>query len=436
MSVFSPSRRRPSATRLVTAALTALALMGMAAPAGTVQAAAGPVIGAEYFGVHHAGLHADGPIGWPQTQVSAIRIWDNGVSWRELETRSGVFRWDRIDAHMAKAKVNGASVLLVLGQTPRFHSSRPGAAGAYGRGASAMPKSKAVWTRYVKAVARRNLQVWGGIADFQVWNEANVLPYWSGSPAQMATLTRWTRAAVRSVDPSATLVAPAMVTRLSSQRTWIDAFYRQRVGGRNVSGFSDVLSFQLYPAADGSPESSIGLLQAVRSILAKHGVRKPIWNTEMNFGLVGGPDAGAAARRISTSRQIANVVRTYVLHAQNRVGRVYWYSWDLLRMSNTPMVKRDRVTLTEAGRAFATTRSWLVGTRPAGCSRNRVGTYSCLFLAPTERRTVVWNPSRQVSVRVPPTATGVTSWSGATINAPAGSRLTVGAVPVLIRTPG
>ena len=48
---------------------------------------------------------------------------------------------------------------------------------------------KASWVRYVQAVARRNKTVWGGIASFQVWNEANVIGYWSGTPKQMATLT-------------------------------------------------------------------------------------------------------------------------------------------------------------------------------------------------------------------------------------------------------
>ena len=108
---------------------------------------------------------------------------------------------------MAKAREHRTSVLLVLGQTPTFHSTRPTAPSSYGPGASAMP-TKAGWTAYVRAVAARNRQVWGGIASFQVWNEANVVGYWSGTAKQMAALTAWTDAALRSVDPAARLIAP------------------------------------------------------------------------------------------------------------------------------------------------------------------------------------------------------------------------------------
>ena len=419
------------ALRAAVAALAAFALP--VSSAGPSAAAPGPAISEEYFGLHHAGLHAPGPIGWPQTQVASIRMWDNGVTWRELETSPGVFRWDRIDAQMAKAREAGASVLLVLGQTPRFHASQKRVAGSYGRGAPTMPKSKAVWTRYVKAVAQRNLSVWGGIADFQVWNEANVLPYWAGTPRQMATLTRWTQAAVRSVDRTATVVSPAMVTRLTSQRSWIRTYYKQRLGGRNVSAYSDVLAFHLYPEADGSPERSMELLAWVRSTLRRYGINKPIWNTEVNYGLIGGPNAGAPARRISAAKQQGNVVRTYVLNAQNGVRRVYWYSWDLLKMANTSLVEDDRITLTASGRAYERTRDWLLGTRPAGCNTTGNGTYVCAFRADSEVRRVVWNPKRKVTYRTPAGTRAFQSVRSGSISFGPGQGISVGPSPVLLR---
>ena len=51
----------------------------------------------------------------------------------------GVFRLGPDRRRDAQGREHGASVLLVLGQTPRFHSTRPGAPGAYGPGATAMP---------------------------------------------------------------------------------------------------------------------------------------------------------------------------------------------------------------------------------------------------------------------------------------------------------
>ena len=114
--------------------------------------------------MHHQRLDLDGPIGWPQAPVGSVRMWDNRVSWREVEVADGVFDWTLIDAQMAKARANGASVLLVLGQTPVFHSTNPSAAGSYGPGASAMP-TQASWVRYVQETARRNINVWGHVAS-------------------------------------------------------------------------------------------------------------------------------------------------------------------------------------------------------------------------------------------------------------------------------
>ena len=417
-------------TRLVLTLALSFGLVGFAAPMGAQ--AAEPVIGSQFFGLHHAGLHVDGARGWPQTQVGSVRLWDNGVSWREIERRSGVFDWSRLDALVAKARGNGASVLLVLGQTPKFHSTRPGAAGAYGAGASAMPR-KAAWVRYVKAVARRNVSVWGNSVRLQVWNEGNAPPYWSGTPQQLAVLTAWTRAALRSAGSSAQLLAPAMVTRLTSQRTYLRKFYEQRVNGKKVSAYVDALSFQLYPSATGAPESSMTLLREVRSILAKNKISKPIYNTEVNYGLVGGPQAGAGAAKISTARQVGNVIRTFVLNAQNRIRGVYWYSWDLQRMSNTPMVLPDGVTLTAAGRAFGLSRDWLVGSRPTGCSVARNGVYSCTFTTSSETRRIVWHPTKSVSVSAPAGSSSYTTGLGVTRTTSGGTKVGVGPAPVLFR---
>jgi polysaccharide biosynthesis protein PslG len=428
-----PSLRDRARTPLLGLAVAALAV-ALAAPAGPAEAAKAPRITSEFFGVHHQGLHADGPIGWPQAPVGSVRLWDNGVSWREIEVAPGVFDWALLDAEIAKARANGASVLLVLGQTPAFHSTKPGRASTYGPGASAMP-TKAAWTAYVRAVAYRNRTVWGGVADFQVWNEANVPGYWSGTPAQMAQLTSWTDRALRAAGSSATLVAPAMVTRLTSQRKWIDSYYKQRVRRKNVSAYVDAVSFQLYPAPSAGPEAAMTLLAAARRILARHGVNKPIWNTEVNYGLVGGPSAGATARGISVERQVANVLRTFALNAGNRVRRVYWYSWDLQGIANTPLVAADRITLTSAGRAFLTARSWLLRSRPTGCSKARNGTWTCTFTTSTQTRRVVWNPGKTVRYDVPRGRTQLTTWSSVTGTRPTSRRVRVGTVPVLFSTP-
>ena len=90
---------------------------------------------------------------------------------------------------VAAARANGARVLLVLGQTPRFHATKPASAASYGARCRLACRAQAAWTNYVSKVVRRYK---GRGVDYQVWNEANVSGYWQGTPAQMAKLTQWT----------------------------------------------------------------------------------------------------------------------------------------------------------------------------------------------------------------------------------------------------
>ena len=131
---------------------------------------------------------------------------------------------------------------------------------------------------------------------FQIWNEANVKGFWSGTPQQMADLTKAAHDVVDDGRAAADLVAPALVTRLTGQRAWIDEFYATRVDGAPVADFVDVVSLQLYPDAEGTPESSMELLDGrCGQCSAGTACDKPIWNTEINYGLTGGESTAAAS---------------------------------------------------------------------------------------------------------------------------------------------
>ena len=382
-----------------------------------------PPISAQFFGVHdHEPLGG----GWPKGPVGSFRAWDAGVTWRAIEPSPGVFDFQRLDAIVRTARANGADVLLVLGMTPDFHAREPRSPGVYGLGSASMPRMTA-WKRYVSRLAERYS---GKGVIFQVWNEANVREFWRGTTAEMAALTKAAHDVLGRFSPRPKLVAPAFVTRHPSQRDWLDRFYAERVGGRPVADWVDVVSLQLYPVGNGTPEDSMALLAQSRQLLAQHGVDKPLWNTEVNYGVTG----AANIPRLSPPRQAATVARTYLLNAGNGVERVYWYAWDNLIIGNTVMVAGDRVTPTSAGRGFRTVRSWLKGTRVQPCEQDAAGTYTCTLIHPKVTRRVYWNPKRTVEMGV--TATRVERLDGSTRAVPKGrTRINVGWSPVLVSFP-
>lgn len=390
-------------------------------PAAPASASGNQHVGPGFFGMH------DGdPASWPSAGVGDIRLWDSGVTWREIERQKGVYDFSRLDAQVATARSHGARVLLVLGQTPRFHSTRPGRRGAYGLGAASMP-TKSSWINYVYKLVRRYK---GRGVDYQVWNEANVSGYWQGTPAEMARLTQWTSRVVNNNDSSAKVVAPALATRLTGQRRWLRTFYAQRVGGRKVAAYVDVVSLNLYPLPRQAPEASQTLLSASRTMLAQARVQKPIWNTEINYGLLG----GGTARNIARSKEAAYASRTLILNATSNIKRVFWYAWDLQHLANTQLTYANGTSLAPAGKAYAVTRGWLLGTWTKGCTRDRRGTYTCTLGFSGGVKRIYWNPSRKVTLRVVKSARASVGLYGVERAISGGAMIGVGMAPVMVRS--
>ena len=373
------------------------------------------------------GMTDSDPTSFPSTRPGSIRLWDSGVTWRQVEIRPGVFDFSRLDAVVNAARSQRSDVLIVLGQTPRFHAQRPNASSLYGPGASSPPKLWA-WKRYVRKVVVRYK---GRGVDYQVWNEGNVPGFWSGTPSKLAALTKVTYNVVNNNDRAAKVVGPAFATRLKSQQKWLNSYFSQRTGGTRVGRWMDVVSLNLYPMTSDGPEASMSLLSTSRSILRRYGVSKPIWNTEINYGLqVGG---GGTAKDITRRKEAAFVARTYVLNASNNVKRVYWYSWDLQKLANTQLTYATG-SLTPAGRTYGVVKEWLQGTRAIGCSRNGSGTYTCTFRYADGVKRVYWNPSRRAAVRTVSSATRLTYQSGGSERIGGGKVIGVGFAPVMVRS--
>ncbi|MDI6910892.1 hypothetical protein [Nocardioides sp.] len=374
----------------------------------------------------HDGLVSQGIT--PDVPIGALRLWDSGTSWRDLETRPGEFTWTTLDTALTTAAGIGARPLLVLGQTPTFHASRPREEAPYGAGAASMP-DLAAWRRYVTAVAQR----YGDRIDYQVWNEPNVIQYWTGTPEQMARLTLVASAAIRNVVPRATIVAPSFPLRLPSQQAYFAAYWSLQSPRVDLAGAVDAVAVHLYPPADGLPEYQAALLAAARKVLSEHGIDLPVWNTEINFGLQGGPEPPP----ISAELQRAFLMRTYLLDAGLGLQRVYWYSWNIGRIANTYLTEEDLTTETLAGRSFDVVRDWLDGTRVDGCTLGDAapGVWECVAHRDGEVRTFWWKP-RGPATRF--TATDATSWSdadGAVSRCRTSCRVPVGPSPVMVVRP-
>jgi hypothetical protein len=453
--VRTPSRTRPSAPiRLLTTLVVTAALALLAAPAPaavsspTLASRASHVtqtirVAPDFFGIHDGSQQSYGRI-----QFGSVRLWDAGVTWRNIETSPGVYNWHSLDTLVSAAQAHGVEVTLVLAMTPSF----------YADAATLPPTQLSHYADYVRAVMTRYRDFNGqrGIAAYQVWNEGNVSSFWTGTPYQLADLTRIVHDVRDEVDLGATVVAPSFAMRLTYEGRWFAQFQAQQVDGLPVWDYYDANSLSLYPMAmygdrPGGPEDAMALADQARQLLARAGAPAglPLWGSEVNYGLVSGAAPGeGAATPIPQRLQVANVIRTYLLGAAHGLSRVFWYryDWRLIpgggTLGNTLLATPDAPDQpTAAGQALATTEAWLNGRlvgldgRPA-CAQDAKGTYTCVVRYSGGVRRIYWNPLHGVDVTVRADATYSQAASGATKTlGRSDPTIRVGAQPVMLDSP-
>jgi hypothetical protein len=434
--MFRSSTRRARLGAAVTAAIFGAGLVVAAAPAGAYDVKVHPTL----FGMHDA---TDPTLSFSRLHEHSVRLWDVGVRWEEVETHSGghKYSWAHLDSLVEAAHAAHASVTMVVAMTPRFYASSDTQA----------PRQISAYKDFVTALMKRYKDFHGyrAIDAYEVWNEANIVNFWTGSMHQIAQLTQAMWQVRQRVDRGAEIISAPMVARLPGQLDIMRSFWNQRVGGKPVWRYVDAIGLSLYPEATygsrpGVPEDSMRLLAQARRIMHKDGVprSKPIWNTEVNYGLVGG-DTHPPAQRISSGLQAAYVLRTYLLNAAAGVKRVFWYRYDFGpyeggTLANTLLADpNDFSKLTPAGRAYVMAQRWMNGTLlgakgHAPCPRNRQGTYTCTVKHGTSTWRIYWNPSHDVRVKVAGNARFRQGTLGGISSVKGGSTITVTRLPVLV----
>ena len=246
------------------------------------------------------------------------RLWDMKVAWRDVNPAPGVFDWSILDRRVAQVESWGGRPLLVLGLTPQWAAQDPNAGDPrWGAGSASPPSTLGMWGAYVSAVSQRYGSRIGG---YELWNEANLKTFWTGSAAELAEMAGLAHRIIKDSSPNAVVLAPSVTTRLSSGARFSAAFLDAFVG-KSETPF-DAWAIHTYPAGnagvsfDGScnadPESGETpqdcINGAVPKIAAKQRVNDvrqwqqsvvsvvgaasplldlPIWDTEINYGLAG-----------------------------------------------------------------------------------------------------------------------------------------------------
>lgn len=408
---------------------------GGGANANTATAAAsaeqGTIVPAYLFGTH-VGLLGSSDSSVPP-RAGAVRLWDAGVSWRELEPSAGQFNWAPLDRAVAKAQAMGAQdIMWVHGSPPQWAAKHPAVKGIYGPGTSSEPDEEPYLNILGKIAARYK----GRITSYQVWNEANIKIFYRGSAQYLAELTGKAKEVLAKTDPAAKLVGASTTVRSKGP---VKDFFEQYAAALAAHGWPlDAMAVHLYPPAQYGPDTRVKYIRLMKSWLATRGWTGQLWDTEINYG--DRRDFAKVKFTIPQSIAPGYVARTYLDSLSLDIARVYWYSWND-HILGIDQINEGTGAILPAGQAYLTIQDWLVGARLQQCTGETVnptgdtdGITTCAFTgADGGRFTVLYTSGKSANISTPAGAEQLCTLDGQCQSLKGVSAIQVGGSPVLVR---
>ncbi len=371
------------------------------------------------------GMHIEGAEGgaWAAAPFGALRMWDNGTAWSQIELAKGEFKWSNIDGLIENANSKGMTdIMMVLGTTPEWAAKEINSTDYPQPGAASAPANLADWDDWVTAVVDRYAD---SFSSYQIWNEVNLKNFYNGTPAEMADMTKRAYDIIKAKDPEALVVAPSPSTRLTGP---FNKFYSAYLEELSKLGWPvDVFAIHTYPKADGDPVARGALIKAAQDLLTASGAPDlPLWDTELNYGLAGPGDL--PKQEITGARAAGFVVRTYIDDLRYGIDRSYWYIWslgpyDLLGVQAFPG--------SDGEQGFFTIDNWVVGASYDGCQQSG-NSVICNFSAVGSSWIVAWAQTGEAPYTTPENSQLVCDPLASCQEAAGGSEITLTEVPVRV----
>ena len=258
-----------------------------------------------------------------------IRIWDAAVQWCDLEKQKGVWDWTRLDRIVNDA--GSRSIMIVLGHPPAWAAK----GGPDGRQAAWMPPGSnrppinmETWRRYVRAVVNRYKD---RVRHWQVWNEPADKRFYSGTYAELGTLTKVAYNEIKAIDKKLWVVSPPLQPR--RQAGWSVKGKAIMKCLKDTNYPFDIWSCHIYPQQGEGVEGFIRDLKLVVDAI-KPTPRKKLWITETNYNLAGPGNPYPIGQQ--------TLLKTQTRKACQDLGveRLYWYAFNysnpsLIAITNT-----------------------------------------------------------------------------------------------------
>jgi hypothetical protein len=368
------------------------------------------------------GLHAPPDTGSaPTVPYGYLRLWDSAVSWADLNPSKGVYNWTKLQEALASPIAQGREVMYVLGNTPAW---------AGDGSPSSAPKNMNDVYDFVKALCG---QGGGRITTYEAWNEGNLQTFWTGTQAELAQVTQQVRRALTDCPSGGNVVAASTGTR--AEGAFVNNYTEYLKELAKLGWPIDGYAVHSYPSATGGPTERLDGVTQYKTMLAVNGAPvKPIYDSEVNYGLAG---LGQNHIDIDAQTSSAYISRTFIDSVRYGIDYVFWFLWTPAYY-NKLGVQLNSTTGVE-NRAWAITFDWLVGSRMQRCSdaspesdRSIIVTECQLTKGDGQLITLAWTNGKSAVIDTTGLGTVVQDLTGAGATI-VNNSVTVGPKPIAIR---
>jgi len=356
------------------------------------------------------------------------RLWNAGTEWYIVQPASGVYNWTNLDTWLdLVATHQPTAVMYTFGHTPCFIASVGCGSNPWSNSPPADLGAKGgsrTFSAFVTALVKHCSPAGNCVANYikywEMWNEANHTPYWSGTATQLYQMFKPVIAIIRANVPGAKILTPPSAGGAQWAASWINL---ENAHGR----LSDFYSFHQY-LWDQEPEQRMSVV--VQMIKAKNDngwTNVPWLVSETNYDV----NTYACSSQFTPEDCEGQLVRWHVLLYAYQGGTggadlVGWYNW-------------PTIIGTGYDTFYYTMMQWLSGsTFTASCTNN--GTiYTCpLTESNGANALIVWNTAG--SSRYTPNAQYVNyrkfngTYGGAKVSISPQQPTAIGVIPIMFQS--
>lgn len=369
-----------------------------------------------------------------KSQPGTVRLWQSGTEWAFLSSGPGSYDWKNLDIWLdLVAEHQPRAVMYTFGLVPCWISAASCDHKGWGVGhnfANGPPKDltdegSPTFTEFVRQLVQHcspsghcvkdHIQYW------EMWNEANLTGFWTGSARQLYDMFRPVIPIIRNNVPGAITSTPPVC---GGDAPWMASWLSlENTNGR----LSDYYGIHLY-MRNYAPEQRLTVLKSMLDIKNAAGwVRTPWMNTETNFINT----TFTCSTQFTRADCQGQLVRWHVLQYAYQGGgggafNIGWYKWDSIVSGNYDTY-------------YYTMMEWLTGATFTASCTNQGTVWSCpLTEANGHSAVIVWNTAGK-SDYTPATQyldykrfNG--TYGGQTVHISAGEKITIGVVPFMLES--